>query len=186
MSSLQLKKDTIETLKKFLSDPLNPLPENEMGKIRPLVEEPIKNPFTSPGGLKRGIAEALKTRGIDLTLESKSHKENTRTKITAPLAVAELFTKSKKEQLSPQENEHLLKGIGILRPDGTQDSIPTVKKRGRMMTNEFKKIMSELYGSLKRHGGPKTALDIISGAAALQKLAEKEEATLRQDVPAMG
>jgi hypothetical protein len=176
MEMLELKSKIL----KHFEDPLKPVDPAELGEAAKMVEFPTRDRLAKGGLSPEG--EVLGKLDPEIGAAAAAHREASRLKINAVTATCLLFTASKTRQLGEVERGALISGIRIGSGD-SKDYIKTTRKNGRLLTPEFKEMMSALYKATK-DTRPDVANAIIV-AANLQKKEEQLEQEKTQDVPAM-
>jgi len=165
--------EVLKAVESHLKDPLKPLPDEQLAGIKDLVECPLKN-TKQRGGLTPPAEAAAKELNLKSLLQlSDQHRELAKKNIKAVIGTAYFFAKSKQEKLNPEEQAALRSGIVSKSESGVINHIQTVKKGGRLLTDEFKVMMAALYGPLKRNHAQET--QILESAAAYQRQAEIQD-----------
>jgi len=173
--------DIANLLKAHLLNIDTPLQGQAAKKTKDLVHFPLREPSAKGGLTPKGrtwvVSSKLESsRKTELLELSKNHAEQARIQIQAVILTCWLFSESKQRELNPKELHALKAGIYLSEKLGLMQ---TVKKNGRLLTDDFEEMMSKLYRILKKGGSTPMEKNphwpILKKAAALQtKTKEKE------------
>jgi hypothetical protein len=141
-------------LRAHLQNPLMPLKGSLSEEIRGMAHFPLREPkgfggLTAKGKAWLEEAAISSEQKEELTKLSGSHAERARIDVQAVILTCWLFSEGKKRELSAEEDKALKGGIHLSAHLGTMQ---TVKKGGRLLTDNFESMMSKLHRALKRDG----------------------------------
>lgn len=163
-----------------LADPLKPSSQESLGTAAELVEFPTINRQSKGGLSPKG--EALGILDPEIAEAAKNHKEQTRVKIHAVMATCKYFINEKMKTASPGGREALKAGITILTL-GKPDQIKTTRKNEKLLTEEFKEMMGDLYRAISKTQPEEAA--VLRTGVALQKKEEAIEKSGREGITEM-